>query len=311
MENKIPNIPETKTETMEDYREEIEKSLVKANVGDIVSGKVVAVSDEEVILDMGIYASGTVKKEEYSADPKFDIHSVQIGDEVSATVKRLDDGKGNLLLSVKDAADELAWDKLADIMNEKKAIDVKISSVVKSGVVCYPEGVRGFIPASKLALSFVDENELPSYIGKTLKVQVISCDKKEKKLVLSAKEILKEQADRERAGKASNFKVGMITQGKVESVTDFGAFVDMGEGLSGLVHISKISQKRIRHPSEALKVGDEVKVKVVSVKDGKISLSMKDLEDMEAETLSEEVVNFKGDGNIGTSLADLLKKAGF
>ncbi len=311
MENKIPNIPETKTETMEDYREEIEKSLVKANVGDIVSGKVVAVSDEEVILDMGIYASGTVKKEEYSADPKFDIHSVQIGDEVSATVKRLDDGKGNLLLSVKDAADELAWDKLADIMNEKKAIDVKISSVVKSGVVCYPEGVRGFIPASKLALSFVDENELPSYIGKTLKVQVISCDKKEKKLVLSAKEILKEQADRERAGKASNFKVGMITQGKVESVTDFGAFVDMGEGLSGLVHISKISQKRIKHPSEALKVGDEVKVKVVSVKDGKISLSMKDLEDMEAETLSEEVVNFKGDGNIGTSLADLLKKAGF
>ena len=311
MENKIPNIPETKTETMEDYREEIEKSLVKANVGDIVSGKVVAVSDEEVILDMGIYASGTVKKEEYSADPKFDIHSVQIGDEVSATVKRLDDGKGNLLLSVKDAADELAWDKLADIMNEKKAIDVKISSVVKSGVVCYTEGVRGFIPASKLALSFVDENELPSYIGKTLKVQVISCDKKEKKLVLSAKEILKEQADRERAGKASNFKVGMITQGKVESVTDFGAFVDMGEGLSGLVHISKISQKRIKHPSEALKVGDEVKVKVVSVKDGKISLSMKDLEDMEAETLSEEVVNFKGDGNIGTSLADLLKKAGF
>lgn len=311
MENKIPNIPETKTETMEDYREEIEKSLVKANVGDIVSGKVVAVSDEEVILDMGIYASGTVKKEEYSADPKFDIHSIQIGDEVSATVKRLDDGKGNLLLSVKDAADELAWDKLADIMNEKKAIDVKISSVVKSGVVCYPEGVRGFIPASKLALSFVDENELPSYIGKTLKVQVISCDKKEKKLVLSAKEILKEQADRERAGKASNFKVGMITQGKVESVTDFGAFVDMGEGLSGLVHISKISQKRIKHPSEALKVGDEVKVKVVSVKDGKISLSMKDLEDMEAETLSEEVVNFKGDGNIGTSLADLLKKAGF
>lgn len=311
MENKIPNIPETKTETMEDYREEIEKSLVKANVGDIVSGKVVAVSDEEVILDMGIYASGTVKKEEYSADPKFDIHSIQIGDEVSATVKRLDDGKGNLLLSVKDAADELAWDKLADIMNEKKAIDVKISSFVKSGVVCYPEGVRGFIPASKLALSFVDENELPSYIGKTLKVQVISCDKKEKKLVLSAKEILKEQADRERAGKASNFKVGMITQGKVESVTDFGAFVDMGEGLSGLVHISKISQKRIKHPSEALKVGDEVKVKVVSVKDGKISLSMKDLEDMEAETLSEEVVNFKGDGNIGTSLADLLKKAGF
>lgn len=311
MENKIPNIPETKTETMEDYREEIEKSLVKANVGDIVSGKVVAVSDEEVILDMGIYASGTVKKEEYSADPKFDIHSIQIGDEVSAMVKRLDDGKGNLLLSVKDAADELAWDKLADIMNEKKAIDVKISSVVKSGVVCYPEGVRGFIPASKLALSFVDENELPSYIGKTLKVQVISCDKKEKKLVLSAKEILKEQADRERAGKASNFKVGMITQGKVESVTDFGAFVDMGEGLSGLVHISKISQKRIKHPSEALKVGDEVKVKVVSVKDGKISLSMKDLEDMEAETLSEEVVNFKGDGNIGTSLADLLKKAGF
>lgn len=311
MDNKIPNIPETKTETMEDYREEIEKSLVKANVGDIVSGKVVAVSDEEVILDMGIYASGTVKKEEYSADPKFDIHSVQIGDEVSATVKRLDDGKGNLLLSVKDAADELAWDKLADIMNEKKAIDVKISSVVRSGVVCYPEGVRGFIPASKLALSFVDENELPSYIGKTLKVQVISCDKKEKKLVLSAKEILKEQADRERAGKASNFKVGMITQGKVESVTDFGAFVDMGEGLSGLVHISKISQKRIKHPSEALKAGDEVKVKVVSVKDGKISLSMKDLEDMEAETLSEEVVNFKGDGNIGTSLADLLKKAGF
>ena len=178
-------------------------------------------------------------------------------------------------------------------------------------MICYPNGIRAFIPASRLSLSFVDEKDLPSYVGKEMEVRVITCDKKAGKLVLSAREILKEQADRERAEKVSNVKVGLVTEGSVESLQNYGAFVDLGEGLSGLLHISQISKTRISHPSAVLKVGQKIKVKVIKIQDGKISLSMKDIDEVSPEEVSEEKVKYESGGEATTSLADLIKKAGF
>ena len=201
---------------------------------------------------------------------------------------RKDDGNGNILLSRVEAADVLAWDKLKELKQTGEAIDVVVKGIVNSGVVAYVEGVRGFIPASKLALTYVEDTN--EYLNKPLKVQVIDVDKANGKLILSAKELLREQAEEERKNKISNVQVGLVTEGVVESLQPYGAFVDLGNGLSGLVHISQICEKRIKKPSEALAVGDRVKVKVTAVKDGKLSLSIKEATDMMAKEIEEEVI---------------------
>ena len=148
--------------------------------------------------------------------------------------------------------------------------------------------MRGFIPASKLALSYVEDTE--EYLNRHVQVQVIDLDKENKKLILSAKEILREKAEEERKNKISNVQPGLVTEGTVESLQPYGAFVDLGNGLSGLVHISQICEKRIKKPSEVLSVGDKVKVKVTAVKDGKLSLSIKEASDFMAKEIEEEEV---------------------
>jgi len=299
-------------ETMKDFSQEIENSFRKIREGDIIDGTVIGVTDTEVILDIKYYTQGIIKIEELSDDPKFSIHrDINVGDKVSATVISTDDGDGNILLSKKKANEVLAWDKLDALLDSGEYVDVKISEAVKGGAVTYLEGIRGFIPASKLDLSFVEEDCIKDYVGKTAKVRVITSDKENGKLVLSAKDYLKEQADIKRKEMISNVEVGLVTEGTVESLQNYGAFVDLGKGMSGLVHISQICNNKIAHPSAVLKVGQKVKVKVISIKDGKLSLSMKALEDIAATEITEEKIDYKGDGDATTSLADLLKKAGF
>lgn len=182
----------------------------------------------------------------------------------------------------------LAWDKLKELKDSKEVIDVVVKGIVNGGVIAYVEGVRGFIPASKLALNYVEDTN--EYLNKPIQVQVFDIDKEKGRLILSAKEILREKAEEERKTKISNVQVGLVTEGVVESLQPYGAFVDLGNGLSGLVHISQICEKRIKKPSEVLTVGDKVKVKVTAVKDGKLSLSIKEATDMMAKEIEEEVI---------------------
>ena len=155
-------------------------------------------------------------------------------------------------------------------LEEKKELTVKVSEVVNAGVVAYVEGIRGFIPASKLSLNYVED--LNEYLNKDIQVQVFDLDKEKDRLILSAREILREKADEERKEKISNVEVGLVTEGTVEILQPYGAFINLGNGLSGLVHISQICAKRIKHPSAVLAVGDKVKVKVIAIKDGKLSV---------------------------------------
>ena len=275
-------------ESMKDYEKELEESMKKIEEGDILTGTVISVDEKEVIIDLKYYAEGVIPAEDYSREPGFNLkEEVHPGDEVSATVVRKDDGHGNILLSRVEASDILAWDRLKEMQESKEVIDVIIKGITNGGVIAYVEGVRGFIPASKLALSYVEDTEV--YLNKPAQVQVLDVDKDSKKLILSAKEILREKAEEERKKKVSNLEIGLVTEGTVESLQPYGAFVDLGNGLSGLVHISQICEKRIKKPSEAVAVGDKVKVKVKAIKDGKISLSMKEASDMMAKEIEEEV----------------------
>lgn len=291
-------------ETMADYERELEASFRKIAEGDIISGTVIDVSEEGVILDLRYYTQGVIKAEDMSDDPGFAILTdVQVGDVVEATVVKMDDGQGNIQLSQKSANHVLAWDKLKTYRDDNKDLTVKVGGVTNGGAICYVEGIRGFIPASQLSMDYVED--VNPWLGKTLKVRVITVDEKQEKLVLSAKVILKEEAAQEHARKIAMVIPGSVFEGTVESLTAYGAFINLGDGLSGLVHISQISQKRIKKPSEVLTVGDKVKVKVLNTNDGKISLSMKALqEDMEAETIEE--FDYESDGDATTSLGSLF-----
>ena len=282
------------SETMKDYEKELEASFKKIEEGDILTGTVISVDENQVVLDLKYYAEGIIPAADYS-----------LGDEVSATVVRTDDGHGNILLSKVEANDVLSWEKLKELKASGEVLDVVVKGAVKGGVIAYEEDVRGFIPASKLSLSYVEDTN--DYLNKHIQVQVFDVDKASNRLILSAREILRRQAEEERKNRISNLQVGLVTEGTVETLQPYGAFVDLGNGLSGLVHVSQISTKRIAKPSEVLSVGDKVKVKVTAVKDGKISLSMKALEDAPAEEIKEEEYKLPDSNEQATtSLASLF-----
>lgn len=296
-------------ETMKDYEKELEASFRKINEGDVIQGTVIDVNEEEVSLDLKYYTQGIIKASDMSDDPGFSVlDDVKIGDVIEASVVKMDDGQGNILLSRKEANAELAWDVLNKYLEEKTPLTVKVNGVVNAGVIAYVEGIRGFIPASHLALSYVED--LNTYQGKELTVRVITVDKEKKKLVLSAREILREQEKEAHDHKIAMLVPGTVMEGTVESLQPYGAFVDLKDGLSGLVHISQISQKRIKKPSEVLNVGDKVKVKILNTDNGKISLSIKAAtEEKEVEETERiDTSKYSSRESFGTSLGDIFAK---
>lgn len=297
------------SETMEQFEKEIDASFRQFKEGDMVTGTIVAVSDDEVTLDLQSYTQGIIKAEEISADPAYSIReNLSVGQEVTAVVLLAEDENGNIRLSMKDANEALAWEKVKEYMEQETILSLTVGGVVKGGVIAYVEGLRGFIPASLLSLGYVED--LNEWLKKEIEAKVTEVNPEKKRLILSCKTVLQEKAAMERERKVNSVAVGSILTGKVESLQTYGAFINLGDGISGLVHISQISQKRIKKPGEVLSVGDEVKVKVIKVEDGKIGLSMKVLEEVtETPEKTEEVFDYKEDGEASTSLGSLL--AGF
>lgn len=299
---------EMPAETMEDYTKELEASFRTINEGNVISGTVIDVNETGVTLDLGYYAPGVIGAADLSRDPAFSILAdVHVGDTLEGTVVKKDDGAGNIVLSCVEAAETLGWDRLKQYLEEKTVLTVKVSEAVNQGVVAFVEGIRGFIPASQLALDYVEETE--GFVGKTLRVRVITVDSDREKLVLSAKDVLKEEEAERLNHKISMIVPGTVLEGRVESLMPYGAFVDLGDGLSGLVHISQISQKRLKKPSEALSVGDVVRVKVLNTNDNKISLSIRAAaESAEPDEIEEkQAEEYSSKESVGTSLGDLLK----
>lgn len=295
------------TETMEDYKDALEASYRRIRPGDIVTGTVIDVNDQDVTIDFNYYAPGRIPVTELSDDPTYQVQeNVAVGDTLTATVVKTDDGAGNMLLSCKDAAEELAWDKLQEAQKTKKVYHVKVAGAVNGGCVAYVEGVRGFIPASKLALEYVEEPA--DYLNKELDVQVISVDEDAKRVVLSAKELLLVKVMEEKNKKINKYTVGTVMEGTVEQLKDYGAFVNIGDGITGLVHISQISDRRLKHPSQVLKEGDKVKVKIIKIENNKISLSIREAAQLTSREVEEEgPAEYEDNGAAATGLGALLK----
>ncbi|BCJ92450.1 hypothetical protein acsn021_00190 [Anaerocolumna cellulosilytica] len=297
------------TLSMKDFEDQINSSFHKLEAGEIVKGTVIGISDTEVTVDLGYYAEGIIRLEDLSHDPRFSIKAdIKVGAEISAAVIREDDGNGNILLSKKEADSILSWVKLKEYKEEKKIIDVKIAQAVNGGVITYLEGIRAFIPASQLSLQYVETPE--TWVNKELQVIVITVDESNNKLVLSGKEVEKDKNLAEKNSKISHLQVGIITKGIVEKIAPYGAFVNIGDGLSGLLHISQISNKRIKSPGEVLKEGQEVTVKITDVKEGKIGLSMRAVEENTevVESVEEVPFEYNSGGEAATGLAGLLSK---
>lgn len=198
------------------------------------------------------------------------------------------------------------WNLIMKYKDEQTILPVKVEGVVNGGVVTTVEGIRGFIPASRLDLSYVENTE--EYLLKDIEVRVLEADQAENRLVLSAREILREKEAEKKAQILASVQPGQVMKGVVESMPAYGAFIRLDNGCSGLVHISQISHNRIRTPEDVLQIGQDVDVKIIGIKDGKISLSIKALlPDEEAEEPVEEVEIPKAE-DIGTSLADLMSK---
>ena len=223
--------------------------------------------------------------------------------ELEASYKAFDER--HFELPEADDAEGEKWAEFAQMMADRTIVKVKITEAVKGGVVAFVDEVRAFIPASQLALDYVENTE--EWIGKEVEAKVITVDPEKEKLVLSAKRVAKEAAIEERNHKISMIVPGTVMEGTVESLMPYGAFINLGNGLSGLVHISQICEKRIKKPSEVLKEGQKVKAKVLNTNDNKISLSMKALEEEMVDTEpAEDLEQYTSKESFGSSLGSLL-----
>ncbi len=301
---------EERMETMDDYKEELEASFRSIQEGDILNATVISVSDEEAVLDLKYYAPGIIKAADLSDDPDYQImEELHPGDEIQAAVIRMDDGEGNIMLSKKEANQTVGWEKLKEAMDSQEILNVRVKETVNAGVIAYAMGLRGFIPASQLSLDYVEDTSL--WVGKDLEVRVITVDKAKEKLVLSAKSVLREREEEARNHRISMLVPGTVVEGTVESLTNYGAFVNIGDGLTGLVHVSQISSRRIRKPADVLKVGQTVRAKIRNTNDNKISLSMRALEEegkTEPDTDTGYAQEYASHESATTSLGSLIAK---
>ncbi len=270
----VPQIAVDDFGSAEAFAEAVDKTIKYFNDGDIVTGTVVKVDRDEVLLDIGYKTEGVIPSKELSikhdVDP-FDV--VKVGDEVEALVQQKEDKEGRLILSKKRAQYERAWGTIEQIKEEDGIVTGKVIEVVKGGLIV-DIGLRGFLPASLVEMRRV--RDLMPYVGQELEAKIIELDKNRNNVVLSRRAFLEQTQSEVRQTFLTQLQPGQIRKGVVSSIVNFGAFVDLG-GVDGLVHVSELSWKHIDHPSEVVEVGQEVTVEVLSVEldRERVSLSLK------------------------------------
>jgi small subunit ribosomal protein S1 len=261
--------------TPEELVQAIEDSLKNFKDGDLVEGVVVKVDRDEVLLDIGYKSEGVIPSKELSI--RHDVHPsevVQVGDHIEALVLQTEDKEGRLILSKKRAQYERAWHNIEKVMHEGKTIKGPVIEVVKGGLIL-DIGLRGFLPASLVELRRV--RDLHPYVGQELECKIIELDRNRNNVVLSRRAFLEESQSEGRKKFLESLKKGERRRGTVSSIVNFGAFVDIGGGVDGLVHVSELSWKHVDHPSEVVAVGQEVDVEVLDVDldRERVSLSLK------------------------------------
>lgn len=260
--------------TPEEFLEAVDATIKYFNDGDIVSGTVVKVDRDEVLLDIGYKTEGVIPSKELSIKHDVDpAEVVQVGDEIEALVQQKEDKEGRLILSKKRAQYERAWGTIEKIKDEDGVVSGSVIEVVKGGLIV-DIGLRGFLPASLVEMRRV--RDLQPYVGMELEAKIIELDKNRNNVVLSRRAWLEQTQSEVRHTFLTQLQKGQIRKGVVSSIVNFGAFVDLG-GVDGLVHVSELSWKHIDHPNEVVQVGTPVTVEVLEVDMDRerVSLSLK------------------------------------
>ncbi|MDU7360115.1 MAG: 30S ribosomal protein S1 [Propionibacteriaceae bacterium] len=258
----------------EAFLEAVDETIKYFNDGDIVSGTVVKVDRDEVLLDIGYKTEGVIPSKELSIKHDVDPSEVvQVGDEVEALVQQKEDKEGRLILSKKRAQYERAWGTIEKVKEEDGVVSGTVIEVVKGGLIV-DIGLRGFLPASLVEMRRV--RDLQPYVGMELEAKIIELDKNRNNVVLSRRAWLEQTQSEVRHSFLTALQKGQIRKGVVSSIVNFGAFVDLG-GVDGLVHVSELSWKHIDHPNEVVEVGMPVTVEVLEVDMDRerVSLSLK------------------------------------
>jgi small subunit ribosomal protein S1 len=256
--------------------DKVDASMKRIHEGDVLKGRVISVTDNKVLVNIGYISDGIIEREEISDSPEVSPRDlVKVNDEIYVYVVNVND-EGTVLLSRKKAEAVKIWDDFENSMKNGTPMEVKISEVVNGGVVTMVSGVRAFIPASQLSTKYVEN--LNDFVGKNVKAKVIDLDREKGKVVLSVKELEKKENEKKKENLLRTIKKGDIIKGVVSRLAKFGAFVDLG-GIDGLVHLSELSWKRVNDPSEVVNVGDEVEVYVIGVDavNNKISLGLRNV----------------------------------
>ncbi|MCH3943537.1 MAG: 30S ribosomal protein S1 [Atopobiaceae bacterium] len=257
-----PSVFSLDTVSDEEMNSLVDGTITDFDEGDLVTGTVVKIEHDEVLLDIGYKSEGVIPVRELSirkdANPA-DI--VSMGDTIEALVLQKEDKDGRLILSKKRAEYERSWNAIEEKFNKGENVEGEVIEVVKGGLIL-DIGLRGFLPASLVDLRRV--KDLNAYLGTRIEARVIEMDRNRNNVVLSRRVVLEEERKAERTEILSKLKSGMRLKGTVSSIVDFGAFVDLG-GIDGLIHISELSWNHVNHPSEVVKVGQEVEVQVLDV----------------------------------------------
>ena len=253
----------------------LEESFVSVSSGKIIKGNVMLVKEDEVILDIGYKSEGVIPKKEFTNNKDANLlELVKVGDELEAKVLKLNDGEGQVLLTYKRLLAEKGYKKIEQAYNNKEIIKAKVSEIVNKGVVVIINEARIFIPASLISDRF--ENDLNKYLNQEIEFEITEFNPRKKRIIGSRKQLLLAQREKQQKALFESIQQGMTVEGKVKSITDFGAFIDLG-GIDGLLHISEMSWGRITNPKKLLKVNDTIKVliKQIDLDNKKVSLSLK------------------------------------
>ncbi|MEG0320551.1 MAG: 30S ribosomal protein S1 [Niameybacter sp.] len=261
--------------TMAEFMDQIDKSMIRIRKGDIKTATVVSVEDAGIITNIGTHADAIVPWNEYSYE-EVAKEDVQAGDTFDVLVINTDDGEGNIIVSKKRAESEVALGNIEELYKAHTHFNVKVKEVVKGGVIAMLQGMRAFIPGSQLTDTYVED--LSDFVGKQIEVEIIEFNGKNKKIVLSGKEIAKAKTAELKKERFNSIVEGEKYTGTITKLMPYGAFVNIG-GVEGLVHNTDLSWTRIKHPSDVVKEGDQLQVTVMNIdtEKGKIALRAKDV----------------------------------
>ena len=276
-ENELSNTTVQPTD-QDAMMQQIEDTFTRIRRGQIVPGEILYVTDNQIMVNINFRSDGIINRDEMPEDIEDPREHFKAGDQIDVYVVKVDDGEGNVVLSLRRIKDVKAWDDLEAKFEAKEHLNVLIKEEVNKGLVADYEGARLFMPASHAYDRF--RRNLSGLVGQTVEVELIDFDKSRRRAIISRREIERERIQKEKDEFWNQIEVGQVRTGKVARLTNFGAFIELGP-VDGLIHISDMSWGRIRSPKELLNVGDEIEVKILDIDQEKerVSLGIKQLKE--------------------------------